>query len=84
MLQQRMFVKCFLLLCKVFLRSLSACREFHNLVFAHLVPLTVCHINTVVRRRHRDIVEKRSLDRAETRRIIMDYSWSMKNELSEL
>ena len=57
-------VKCFLLLCKVFLRSLSACREFHNLVFAHLVPLTVCHINTVVRRRHRDIVEKRSLDRA--------------------
>ena len=70
-------VKCFLLLCKVFLRS---CREFHNLVFAHLVPLTVCHINTVVRRRHRDIVEKRSLDRAETRRIIVGSSWSQ-NEL---
>ena len=29
------------------------------------MPLTVCHINTVIRRGDRDVVQKRALDRAE-------------------
>ena len=31
------------------------------------MPLTVCHINAVVCRRNGDLVQKRALDRAETR-----------------
>ena len=35
-------------------------------VLVHLVPLTVCHINAVVRWRNGDLVQKRALDWTET------------------